>query len=165
MINKVRKTFILTGIGDIENWRLNLRNKYFNIQTLKPPVPNILIQDYVSNHSFTIWKTLTYLKKIFLYKEQLEKDEKEQIIHQIDCLFIDLGLGKGFFDFTILENYQRNLQSMYKLISSLDIFEKDTERVKRIQDNLDYLKGKTEILIDFNEKIDFKKIRRQRNKK
>ncbi|MCK4364441.1 MAG: hypothetical protein KAW45_00135 [Thermoplasmatales archaeon] len=163
MIKRLGITSVYENIGNIEDWRLNLRNKFFNMRTLEKP-DKFIIQDYVNHHSFAIWKSLTYLDRAFFYKKQFGKKEKEQIIHQIDCLFIDLGLGKGYFDIDIMPEYQKQLQMMYDKASSLDIFGKDTIRKKRMQVNLDFLKGKTVILADFDQPIDFKKLREQAEK-
>jgi len=164
MIKRLGITSVYENIDNIEDWRLNLRNKFSNIRTLEKP-DNFIIQDYVNHHSFTIWKSLTYLNRAFFYKKQFGKKEKGALTHQIDCLFIDLGEGKGYFGIDIIPEYQKHLQMVYDKVSSLDIFEKDAKRKKRMQDNLNLLKGKTEILTDFNQTIDFKKLREQSEKK
>ena len=78
---------VYENVGNIEDWRLNLRDKFSKIQKLPKPVSPFILQDYLNHHSFTIWKSLTYLNRAFTYQEEFKNKEKETIIHQIDCYY------------------------------------------------------------------------------
>ena len=75
------------------------------------------------------------------FQEFFKRKQKEDLIHEIDCLFIDFGNGKTAFNIAISNEYKRQLQWLYNLISEIDIFNNNMERVNRLQHNLGYLKG------------------------
>ena len=74
------------------------------------------------------------------FQEFFKTTQKEQLIHEIDCLLIDFGNGKQAFNILIDDNYKQQLQRMYDLISEIDIFNNNRERVQKLQHNLGFLK-------------------------
>jgi hypothetical protein len=73
-------------------------------------------------------------------REYLDSGKHNEVIHEIDCLFQDLGDGKVQFGITLDENYKRQIQSMYELLSEFPVFTNTSGRVLRIQDNYRFLR-------------------------
>ena len=131
--------------SDLNTRRLELREKlikYKSKQALGATRTQLLQDetDYCIYHSFSIWKCLRYLKSIVSLNEFLSPEQRGEVIHEIDCLYQDLGDGKAKFNITIDNNYKEQCQKMYELISEFDIFNADTIRVQRMQNNLGFLR-------------------------
>ena len=125
--------------------RLDLREKLEKYQSLVNSGANRQqIQqaknDYLIFHSFSIWRCYKLLRDALDFQEFFDRAEKNQLIHEVDCLFMDLGNGKLTLSIIILDNYKKQLQNMYELISGIDIFNEDEERAQRIEYNLAFLK-------------------------
>ena len=65
-----------------------------------------------------------------------------------------------------IEEIKKQLQQIYDKISSLDVFNEEPDRVKRMQINLSFLKAESDEFMGFDNKpINIKKLKEQAEKK
>jgi len=131
--------------SDLNTRRLELREKLLAYQAkLRDGSTRAQLRNdeigYGIFHSFSIWKCLRNLKSIIGLKEYLDSGQQGEVIHEIDCLFQDLGDGKDQFGINLDDNYKGQVQSIYNLVSEFSIFNNDAGRVRRMQDNLGFLR-------------------------
>lgn len=135
------------AVGAFEDRRLNIRERglkidykqYRRIDVDSNKHKEIVYDkmDMVVYLSFSIWKCLTYVKRLEPLIYWVDVTEQDELIHKLTDLYVELMNDLKNYKISISSEFYGHLQQMLEIVSEFEILKNDESRRRVLQTLLD----------------------------
>ena len=149
--------------GQFEDIRLSLRERRLLLEPPKKKVDRIRIEkvkEFGIRYSFSIWKCKTYIDEINTIRKRLKDKDQKSIIRLLALYYMELLYGRILILketgklFKIDENYKKQLQGMYDIVTKFDYY----KEIKDKKLGKDLLEAKKMVIEDVTDEKRIYKI-------